>query len=278
MGKLATLQDGGTWADAIPTLGAPSVLRKAFDVLGAFRADRRVLTFAEVSRASGLPKSTTHRVLAMLLEMGAVERHGRGYRIGLRIFAMGSCSAEVALREVALPVLQEVHGLTRQTVHLGVLRGGDVVYIEKLRTRVAFPTPAVVGERLPAHCTAIGKSLLATRAVADVVRAPLPARTRRSIVDPSALTRELALTRSRGFAVDREECVDGLACLAVPVHAHGTAVAAVSVAFPAAAGAGEVLISTLRTAAARIGRALPATLVAGLCGDEGADTVAAAGP
>ncbi|OHV25714.1 IclR family transcriptional regulator [Parafrankia soli] len=259
------------------TLGAPSILWKAFDVLGAFRADRRVLTFAEVSRASGLPKSTTHRVLAMLLEMGAVERHGHGYRIGLRIFAMGSCSAEVALRDVALPVLQEVHRVTRQTVHLAVLRSGDVVYIEKLRTRVTLPTPAVVGERLPAHCTAIGKSLLTTRAVADMVRAPLPARTRRSIVDPAILQRELALSRSRGFAVDREECVDGLACLAVPIHAHGVAVAGVSVAFPAAAGNGEVMISTLRTAAARIGRALPATLVAGLCADEGADEAAVAG-
>lgn len=178
MGKLATLEDGATRASVMSTLGAPSILWKAFDVLGAFRADRRVLTFAEVSRASGLPKSTTHRVLAMLLEMGAVERQGHGYRIGLRIFAMGSCSAEVALRDLALPVLQEIHRLTRQTVHLAVLRGGDVVYIEKLRTRVALPTPAVVGERLPAHCTAIGKSLLPTRAVADPVRAPLPARTR----------------------------------------------------------------------------------------------------
>ena len=82
---------------------APSVLWKAFDVLETFNQSRRVMTLSEIARKSGLPKSTTHRILTMLLEVDAVQRVGQGYRIGLRIFTMGTCSAEVQLRNVALP-------------------------------------------------------------------------------------------------------------------------------------------------------------------------------
>ncbi|SFK70114.1 IclR family transcriptional regulator [Geodermatophilus ruber] len=240
---------------------APSILKKAFDVLGSFSPDRRVLSFAEVARASGLPKSTTHRVLAMLVEMGAVEQHTDGYRIGLRMFAVGACSAEVALRDIALPAMEELHRIARQTLHLAVLRGPDVVYIEKLRTHQAVPTPAVVGASLPAHWTAVGKALLAEeRAESAASTEVLRSRAGRKMADPAAFAQELTLSRARGYAVDREESVAGLACIAVPIVAGGSAVAALSVAFPAAAGKGEVLLNPLRATAARIGRSLPPAL------------------
>lgn len=240
---------------------APSVLKKAFDVLGSFSPDRRVLSFSQISRESGLPKSTTHRVLAMLLEMGAVEQYEDGYRIGLRMFAVGACSAEVALRNLALPAMEALHRLTRQTLHLAVLRGPDIVYIEKLRTQLAVPTPAVVGASLPAHLTAVGKALLAED---------------KSAPRPAALTRELALTRARGFATDREESVKGLACIAVPIMAGGSAVAAISVAFPAGAGTGEVLLNSLRETATRIGRSVSPALMGSLSRSAG-ETVAVSG-
>ena len=80
---------------------APSVLWKAFGVLAAFSREDRVLTLAEIARRSGLPKSTAHRVLAMLAETGAVEQGEGGYRLGLRMFSLGALSPEAGLREAA---------------------------------------------------------------------------------------------------------------------------------------------------------------------------------
>jgi DNA-binding IclR family transcriptional regulator len=234
---------------------APSVLWKAFDVLGAFSHRDRLLPLAEIARRSALPKSTAHRVLAMLLETGAVEQAEGGYRLGLRMFSLGALSPEAALREGAMVHLEWLHRVTGQTLHLAVLRGGDVVYLEKLVSRQHVATPAVIGDRLPGNCTAVGKALLAfsgEQAEAALLAQPLPRRTTRSVASPDTLRGQFAAIRERGYATDREESTEGLACVAVPVVAGGRAVAAVSVAFPAAAGTGAVFVGPLRQAAAAI--------------------------
>jgi DNA-binding IclR family transcriptional regulator len=234
---------------------APSVLWKAFGVLGAFSHRDRVLSLAEIARRSALPKSTAHRVLAMLLETGAVEQAGGGYRLGLRMFSLGALPPEAELREAAMVHLEWLHRATGQTLHLAVLRGGDVVYLEKLLSRQRVDTPAAIGDRLPATCTAVGKALLAFsggQAEAAVLARPLPRLTARSVASADALHGQLAATRARGYATDREESTDGLACVAVPVIAGGRTVAAVSVAFPASAGTGSVFAAPLRQAAAAI--------------------------
>ena len=236
---------------------APSVLWKAFEVLGAFNHRHRVLTLAQVARATGLPKSTTHRVLAMLTETGAVEQTDGGYRIGLRMFTIGTLPPEAALRQVAMVHLEELHRYTGQTLHLAVLRGSDVVYLEKLSDRKGVATPAAVGDRFPAHCTAVGKALLAFSgavAAAGSLASPLRPQTARSLASAEEVHRQLNSIRASGFAVDREEAADGLACVAVPVLVHDRPVAALSVAFPAAAGTGQVLVNPLRQAAAAIAR------------------------
>lgn len=250
---------------------APSVLWKAFDVLGAFSHRRRVLTLAEIARYSGLPKSTVHRVLAMLVEVGAVEQVPEGYQVGLRMFSLGVLPPEAALREAALPHLEELHRVTGQTLHLAILRDADVVYLEKLLPRGnQFVTPSVIGDRMPATCTGVGKALLAfaDRDMTETVLAgPLPRRTARSLASLEQIRRQLDAVRGQGYAFDREEAADGLACVAVPVLAAapalggagggasaGRAVAAISVSFPAAAGSGQALIAPLRDTAARIAR------------------------
>jgi DNA-binding IclR family transcriptional regulator len=234
---------------------APSVLWKAFDVLGAFSHRDRVLSLAEIARRSALPKSTAHRVLAMLLETGALEQAEGGYRLGLRMFSLGALPPEAELREAAMVHLEGLHRVTGQTLHLAVLRGPDVVYLEKLLSRQRIDTPAAVGDRLPGTCTAVGKALLAfsgEQAEAAVLTRPLPRRTTRSVASADALRGQFAAIRARGYATDREESTDGLACVAVPVIAGGRAVAAVSVAFPASAGTGAVFVGPLRQAAAAI--------------------------
>lgn len=238
---------------------APSVLWKAFDVLGAFSHRRRVLTLGEIARYSGLPKSTAHRVLAMLVEVGAVEQVPSGYQVGLRMFSLGVLPPEAALREAAMPHLEELHQVTGQTVHLAILRGSDVVYLEKLLPRGSrLVSPSAIGDRMPATCTGVGKALLAF-ASADVTErvlgGALERRTGRSLDSPDEIRRELDITRERGHAFDRGEAADGLACVAVPVLVPGTgAVAAVSIAFPASAGNGQALVTPLRAAAAAISR------------------------
>lgn len=245
---------------------APSVLLKAFEVLGAFSPGRRVLTLAEIARRSGLPKSTVHRVLAMLVSLGAVEQAAGGYRVGLRMFSLGTLPPEAALREAAMPHLEDLHRVTGQTLHLAVLRDADVVYLEKLPGRRGIATPALIGDRLPANCTAVGKAMLAfagDEVLASLTSAPLRRRTGGSLASAQQLRSQLDAIRRDGFATDREESAMGLACVAVPVLAGDRAVAAISVAFPAGAGTGLVLINPLREAARAIARTPVITRAAG---------------
>ena len=239
-----------------------SLLGRAFEILGVFTQSRRSMTLSELARGSGLPKSTTHRLLAMLQEVGAVERIDDRYQVGLRLFSVGLCSAELELRDAALPFLERIHRATRQTVNLAVLRGNDVVYLAKM-TGGATSTPASVGGRLPAHATAVGKALLAHTPIGPAPsRSPvLVPRTPSTIVRPDDLHTCLERVRISGYALDREESAKGLACVGVPVLVGDDAVAAISVAFPSGYGTGEQLVSPLREASAAIGRSLGARYV-----------------
>jgi DNA-binding IclR family transcriptional regulator len=195
----------------------------------------------------------------MLAEVGAVDQVPGGYQVGLRMFSLGALPPEAALREAALPHLEELHRLTGQTLHLAILRDSAVVYLEKLLPRGHhLATPSVIGDRLPATCTGVGKALLAYAAdgaAASILDRPLQRRTARSLESADDVRRELAAIRDRGYAYDRGEAADGLACVAVPVLTSATtAVAAISVAFPAGAGSGQALVSPLREAAAAISR------------------------
>jgi DNA-binding IclR family transcriptional regulator len=233
---------------------ADSILSKAFAILGAFTRGSRTLSLSQISRLSGIPKSTTHRVLAMLVERGGTE-----YRMGDVMFSYGSRSLEVALRGAALPHLEMLHHQTRQVVHFAVLRKQDVLYLERLSASSVI-TPTTVGGRLPAHLTGVGKALLAYASPDTINRyldRRLAARTSASIANTDALRHELARIRNLGIAFDHAETAPGLHCVAAPVRIGDRAVAAVSVAYPGNAGSGQALIDPVRTTAARIARSLP---------------------
>jgi len=218
-----------------------------------------MLSLSQISRRSGVSKSTTHRVLAMLVELGAIERSGTEYRMGAVMFSYGSRSPEVALRDAALAHLESLLLLTRQTVHFAVLRKQEVLYLERLTTSPVI-SPATVGGCLPAHLTGVGKVLLAhasTETVNRYLDRRLIARTEASITKPDSLRHELAHIRNQGVAFDRAEAARGLHCVAAPVRVGGRAVAAVSVAYPSNVGSGQALIEPVRTAATRIARSLP---------------------
>ncbi|WP_433527559.1 IclR family transcriptional regulator [Nocardia pseudovaccinii] len=138
------------------------MLERGVRILRAFHPHGGTLTLSVLVERTGLPKPTVHRLTQSLVAIGLLERQPVGYRLGIALFELGELvSAKVDLREVALPYLQDLYGATRQTVHLGVRNGLDVVYAEKIRGHGAVAVPSRGGGRLPLSSTSVGKALLA---------------------------------------------------------------------------------------------------------------------
>jgi DNA-binding IclR family transcriptional regulator len=164
-----------------------------------------------------------------------VERTPRGVRLGMGLFELGQlASHQRGLREAALPFLGDLYEATHETVHLAVLDGVEVVYLEKLQARGNRPLPSRLGGRMPAYCTGVGKALLAfspPEVLHGVVAHGLERRTPHTIVMPGLLEREIEAVRARGLAYEHEESTPGVACVASPVLGpDGRAVAAISIA------------------------------------------------
>ena len=188
-------------------------------------------TLAQLVRRTGLPRSSAHRMLERLVQLRWLRRSGRDYELGMRLVELGSLAVnQDRLVRAARPLLGELHSATGLVVHLAVLDGSDVVYLEKVGDRTGSAIPTRVGGRQPAHCTAVGKAMLAYR---DDSAIDLAARmTRYSICSKSQLAVELAKVRAHGVAFEREESLIGFGCVAVPIGDPGEAVAAVSVCGP----------------------------------------------
>jgi DNA-binding IclR family transcriptional regulator len=200
-------------------------------VLDAFEGPGR-LTLAQIVRRTGLPRSSAHRMLDRLVQLRWLRRSGRDYELGMRLVELGSLAVhQDRLVRAATPLLGELHRATGLVVHLAVLDGPDVVYLEKVGGRMIAAIPTRVGGRQPAHCTAVGKAILAYRDEATAV--DLQARkTKYSIASSSQLAVELAKVRAHGIAFEREESLLGYGCVAAPIGGPGDAVAAVSVCGP----------------------------------------------
>ena len=206
-------------------------------VLDAFEGPGR-LTLAQIVRRTGLPRSSAHRMLERLVQLRWLRRSGRDYELGMRLVELGSLAVhQDRLVRAAAPLLGELHRATGLVVHLAILDGPDVVYLDKIGApmsagRAGLPTR--VGGRQPAHCTAVGKAILAycdQDAEVDLrVR-----KTKYSISSSSQLAVELAKVRAHGVAFEREESLLGFGCVAAPIGNPGEAmeaVAAVSVCGP----------------------------------------------
>jgi DNA-binding IclR family transcriptional regulator len=207
-------------------------------VLDAFDGPGR-LTLAQIVRRTGLPRSSAHRMLERLVQLRWLRRSGRDYELGMRLVELGSLAVhQDRLVRVAGPLLAELHRATGLVVHLAVLDGSDVVYLEKIGDRMISAIPTRVGGRQPAHCTAVGKAILAhsgEEACQDG-HVDLQARlTKYSISSTPQLAAELTKVRAHGVAFEREEALLGFGCVAAPIGSPGEAmkaVAAVSVCGP----------------------------------------------
>jgi DNA-binding IclR family transcriptional regulator len=209
---------------------------KALALLNAFDSPAGTLGVTALADAAGIPKSTAFRLLLALQSSGFVERRGTSYCVGRRMFELGNLFADCRprnLRDVALPYLSDLYELTHQTVHLATLDRTEVLYLEKLFGHSnKLRLPSHVGRRFPAHCTAIGKAILAfsdETTVAQVIQSGLRRRTPYTIVMPDMFRKILHQSRIAGVTYDREECSIGVACVGAPILAGDRVVAAISV-------------------------------------------------
>lgn len=229
-----------------------AVLDRASILLDAFDEDER-LTLSDLSRRTGLPASSAHRMLGQLVRLTWLQREGHTYRLGRRMLELGSLALHHdRLHRVAQPILYQLHATTGLVVHLAVPVGADVLYLDKIGGSFAVRLPTRAGGRLPAASTAIGKTLMAELDPTAEL-APPPRATSNTIVDPVQLRREYADIRIRGIAHDRNETLLGVSCVGAAIMQGCKPIGAISVTGPtgtfdsmAAAAPVRLAVSTIR--------------------------------
>jgi DNA-binding IclR family transcriptional regulator len=212
----------------------------AGQVLSLFTNERPERGVTEVALAIGVSKSKAHALLSSLTSVGLLRRTDGGrYRVGWRVLSLNRVLAETTdFRRHARPVMETLGRRFGEMVHLCALDDGKVVYVDRVTGTQAIQINAsALGSRLNAHCSAVGKVLLAhlPEATLDVIiaRHGLPSFTPRTITDRAALDEELELIRRRGYAIERGEAVPDISCVGAPIVAPGPmVVAAISIAAP----------------------------------------------
>ncbi|MFF8846430.1 IclR family transcriptional regulator [Streptomyces sp. NPDC015127] len=218
----------------------PAVTR-ALDILELFLEGDATLSAPDVTRKLQLPRTTVHELLTTLAARSYLvtvpEQPGR-YRLGVRAYQLGSRYAEqLDLAAEGGRVAREVAETCDETVHVAILEDTDVIYIAKVDSTHAVRMVSAAGRRLPAHCTSVGKMLLASLSAdeldARIAGRELVAMTPASLTDPDELRAALAGIRERGIAVEHRESNPDVSCVAAPVRdSAGRVVAALSISVP----------------------------------------------
>ncbi|MFC7622770.1 IclR family transcriptional regulator [Microlunatus sp. GCM10028923] len=250
-------------ADQSGDPSARSSLLRGLALLDLFSEHDVELSISEMARRSGIPKSTTHRLVGDLESWGALERGPRGMRLGVRLFELGHLVPDHAkLRELTIPYAHTLNEITRLTCNVAVPKGSEIIYIEKISPAAHRVNHYRPGGRAPMHATGLGKAILAFSSpalVESVLSGPLEARTGRTITRPDQLRRELARIRESRIAYDVEESRPGLFCVAAPVFARRrTVVGAISVTGATELAQARQFAPVVRSTAMAISRALDA--------------------
>ncbi len=233
-----------------------AVLDRAFSVLEVLARSGHPLSLAELAGESRLPKPTVHRILKSLRDLGYVEQTDRGaYGLSERLASLRQFGRDEAVRERALPLMERLHAEFDETVNLGLLEGIYIRYAHVIETAQPLRWIVKPGARDPFHTTALGRAIVAhlpaeqqARLVAKACAAA-PRSTRKAL--RTALEKELPATRDRGCAIEEEETVAGVACVAISLSLLGEPLAAVSVSVPVhrfPAARRTALIQTMRAA------------------------------
>ena len=215
---------------------------KALYLLEFLSANEQETGITEISKKLHIGLSTVHRILSTLKSRGYVIQNQQTakYRLGIKLFELG-CAVQSTKRlvEVIKPYLRQLSESTNETANLAILEGKEVIYLAKAESSEVLTTNIKMGTRLPAHCTALGKVLLAFISDGEFnslykADEPLSSLTSNSITSLKELKKQLKKIREQGYAIDKEEYKIGVNCFAVPViNKEGTTIAAISITVPA---------------------------------------------
>ena len=211
------------------------------DVLGEYPQG---ISFGDLSTKVALSKGTIHRLLSTLAFLGYVRQDAqtKKYNLGFKLVELGNrLLSQIDFRTEARPFLVELADRTRETVHMVILEKYEVLYIDKVEASghsSGLRMVSMLGARVPAHCCAVGKVLLAALAeekITDLARVQgLARRTENTITDPVVLMDHLKRVRKNGYALDNEENEIGIRCVAAPIYNQvGEVIAAISLSVPA---------------------------------------------
>lgn len=214
---------------------------KAFKLLDFFSQTKPEWGVRELATEIGANKSTVYRLMATLEQLEVLRKDPvtEKYSLGLKLFELGNrVQIQQAFVSNTHPVLIEVAGAIAETVHLGILKGEQVLMVDKVDSPKGLKLNSLIGGYSPSYCTGIGKTLLAhlesdprEAILSDIV---LTAKTAFTITDRTNLEEELNQIQQQGYAIDRQELEIGLICVAVPVYNQNNCViAALSAAGPA---------------------------------------------
>lgn len=226
--------DNGSKDNSTGTLG------KAISLLEMVVMAPQPPRFTEILKKTGQPRGTLHRQLSHLVEEGLLEQNSdQSYSAGIRLlkFAAKAWSGS-DLRSVAAPHLRDLHDQTGESVHLGVVRGSEIIYLDKIDGKHAVRMYSQIGRTSPLYCTGVGKaalSLLAQDELLKIVESlSLKSFTPNTITSVSALLENIHAIRERGYGFDLEEHEQGIQCIAVPIETNRSGLyAAISVTGPA---------------------------------------------
>jgi len=202
-------------------------LERGLRIIEAIAAIDGSVTLAEIARKTVLPRSTAHHLLRALVEFGYLIQDGdaRTYTLGPKLFRLtGRTWTKEQLAKIAMPFLDELSRRTGEGTSLAVLRDGVVTVIAKREPEGPVHVVQEVGARRPIYCTAVGKTLAAWLPDQElegiISRTVFELKTAKTITSPTAFRRELARVRATGFAIDNEEHIEGIRCIATPVRDH----------------------------------------------------------
>jgi len=203
------------------------VLDKSLSVLEILLQQGSAMNMTELSEKLGFYPSNIHRILDTLKYRGYVEQdsHTQKYQLGLKALELGMAKLhQMDIVKEATPYLKELVEKCNETVHLGVLEEGEVLYLAKEESSQTIRMISYVGKRAPLYCTALGKVLLAY--IPEEERKKilggkvLPRLTKNTITDKGELEKELSKVREQGFALDREENEKNVCCIAAPIRKY----------------------------------------------------------
>lgn len=216
-------------------------IQKAGELLALYDRDHTEWGVREAATKLKIAKSSAHDLMSSLAKLGLLNKtEGNRYRLGWRLVTLSeTLLATTELRKEARPVLEDLAARYQETIHLAVLDDTQAVYADKLEGRQAVRVELTsLGARLYAHCSALGKVLLAYSSEEEVKRiiktAGLPRFTENTITDEQELLENLVKIRKQGYAYDMEEILPDLCCVAAPIYDHrGQVIAAISMSIPA---------------------------------------------